>query len=105
LSRACTQPISENIARGNEKDSHNIAKHWFRTTYTIYLKDSNIKYQLAAPGQHRINAAKRAIRTFKNHFIAGLCIVDDNFPINLWDRLLPQALVTINLLQGSAKQA
>jgi hypothetical protein len=68
-----------------------------------YLKDSNIKYQLAAPGQHRINAAERAIRTFKNHFIAGLCSVDDDFPINLWDRLLPQALVTINLLRGSRR--
>jgi hypothetical protein len=66
-----------------------------------YLKQNNINYQLAAPGQHRVNAAKRAIRTFKNHFIAGLCSVDDDFPINLWDRLLPQALLTINLLRGS----
>jgi hypothetical protein len=66
-----------------------------------YFNHHQIKYQLAAPGQHRTNAAERAIRTFKNHFIAGLCSIDDNFPINLWDRLLPQAIITINLLRGS----
>ena len=29
-----------------------------------YMINNNIKYQLAAPGQHRTNAAERAIRTF-----------------------------------------
>jgi hypothetical protein len=32
-----------------------------------YLNTNHIKYQLAPPGQHRTNAAERAIRTFKNH--------------------------------------
>jgi hypothetical protein len=53
------------------------------------------------PGIHRRNAAERAIRTFKNHFIAALCSVDKNFPIHLWDQLLPQAEITLNLLRGS----
>ena len=66
-----------------------------------YLQSSNIKYQLAAPGQHRTNAAERAIRTFKNLFIAGLCSTDNEFPIHLWDRLLAQAIITINLMRGS----
>jgi hypothetical protein len=30
-----------------------------------------------------------------------LCSVDRDFPIHLWDRLLPQALLTLNLLRGS----
>ena len=38
---------------------------------------------------------------FKNHFIAGLCSTDANFPLKLWDHLLPQALITLNLLRGS----
>jgi hypothetical protein len=38
---------------------------------------------------------------FKNHFIAGLCSTDKNFPMYLWDRLLPQAILTLNLLRGS----
>ncbi|KAI2497587.1 hypothetical protein MHU86_16893 [Fragilaria crotonensis] len=40
-------------------------------------------------------------RTFKNHFISGLCSVDKNFPLHLWDKLLPQAELTLNLLRGS----
>jgi hypothetical protein len=50
---------------------------------------------------HRRNAAERAIRTFKNHFIAGLCSLDKDFPLHLWDRLLLQALLSLNLLCGS----
>jgi hypothetical protein len=50
---------------------------------------------------HRANAAERAIRTFKNHFIAGLCSTDKLFPLNLWDQLLPQAEITLNLLRTS----
>ena len=43
----------------------------------------------------------RSIRKFKNHFIAGLCITDANFTLKVWDHLLPQALITLNLLRGS----
>ncbi len=60
-----------------------------------------IQYQLTPPHIHRINAAERAIRTFKNHFTAGLATVDPNFPIKEWDRLIPQAEITLNLLRSS----
>ena len=66
-----------------------------------FLKEEAIDYQLVPPGVHRRNAAERAIRTFKNHFIAGLCSVDKDFPLHLWDKLLPQAELTLNLLRGS----
>jgi hypothetical protein len=66
-----------------------------------FLRDENIDFQLVPPGLHRRNAAERAIRTFKNHFIAGLSSVDKNFPLHLWDKLLPQAEITLNLLRGS----
>jgi Reverse transcriptase (RNA-dependent DNA polymerase) len=60
-----------------------------------------MQFQLAPPHMHRINAAERAIRTFKNHFVAGLCSTDPNFPLRLWDRLLPQAEITLNLLRAA----
>jgi hypothetical protein len=66
-----------------------------------FLRESDIDFQLVPPRLHRRNAAERAIRTFKNHFIAGLCGVDKNFPLHLWDKLLPQAELTLNLLRGS----
>jgi hypothetical protein len=53
------------------------------------------------PRCHRRNAAERAIRTFKEHFVAGLSYVDPTFPLHLWDSLLPQAEITLNLLWTS----
>jgi hypothetical protein len=50
---------------------------------------------------HRRNAAERAIRSFKDHLIAGLCSTDKSFPMHLWDRLLPQAVITLNMLRTS----
>jgi hypothetical protein len=66
-----------------------------------YLTKQGIYYQLVPPHIHRRNNAERAIQTFKNHFIAGLCSVDQNFPLKLWDKLLPQATITRNLLRKS----
>ena len=66
-----------------------------------YLTKQDIDYQLSPPHIHRRNAAERAIRTFKNHFIAGLCSTDKLFPLHLWDKLLEQATITINLLRQS----
>jgi hypothetical protein len=61
----------------------------------------NCKIQLVSPNNHRQNIAERAIQTFKNHFKAILAGVDDSFPMQLWDNLLPQTVLTLNLLQQS----
>ena len=44
------------------------------------MSENDIQIQLVPPGMHRANAAGRAIRTFKNHLIAGLCTTDPKFP-------------------------
>jgi hypothetical protein len=61
----------------------------------------NCTTQLVPPDNHRRNLAERAIQTFKNHFKSILVGVDDSFPIRLWDRLLPQTILTLNLLRQS----
>jgi hypothetical protein len=66
-----------------------------------YLHQQNITFQLVPPYSHRRNAAERAIRSFKDHLIAGLCSTEKSFPIHLWDRLLPQAVITLNMLRTS----
>ena len=66
-----------------------------------YLSQQDIAYQLTPPYIHRRNAAERAIRTFKNHFIAGLSSTDPTFPLKLWDKLIPQAAITLNLMRSS----
>jgi hypothetical protein len=67
----------------------------------IFFTANDVEYQLVPPHCHRRNAAERAIRTFKEHFVAGLSSVDPTFPLHLWDRLLPQAEITLNLLRTS----
>jgi len=67
-----------------------------------YLRSNHIDHQYVAVHQHRPNAAERAIRTFKNHFIAILCSCDPSFPLHLWDHLLEQATITLNLLRTSS---
>jgi hypothetical protein len=50
---------------------------------------------------HRRNIAEGAIQTFKGHFISVLAGVADSFPINQWVELLPQTVLTLNLLRQS----
>ena len=58
-------------------------------------------FQLVPPNMHRRNAAERAIRTFKAHFISILAGTDPNFPRYLWDLLIPQAEMTLNFLRNA----
>jgi hypothetical protein len=71
------------------------------TALKNFFTINDITYQLVPPHCHRRNAAKSAIRTFKEHFVAGLSSVDPAFPLHLWDRLLPQAEIMLNLLRTS----
>jgi hypothetical protein len=64
--------------------------------------DIQFQFQLSPPHMHRHNAAERAIQTFKAHSIAGLCSVDPNFHLRLWDRLMSQETITLNLLLQSS---
>ena len=66
-----------------------------------FLTDHQVQYQLVPSGMHRRNAAERAIRTFKNHFKSTLATTDRRFPAKLWDQLLRQAEITLNLLRAS----
>eukprot|EP00984_Skeletonema_dohrnii_P002295 scaffold797_cov118-Skeletonema_dohrnii-CCMP3373.AAC.10 len=63
--------------------------------------DYNMTLELVPPYCHRRNVAELAIRNFKAHLLSILAGVDDDFPMSLWDRLLPQAEVTLNLLRQS----
>jgi hypothetical protein len=66
-----------------------------------YFTEQDMTYQLVSPHCHRRNTAERAIGTFNKHFVAGLASVDPYLPMHLWDRLLPQAEMSLNLLRTS----
>ena len=74
----------------------NEASKEYRRTIT---DDWKATYQLVPPNVHRANTAERAIQTFKAHFLSILAGIDISFPNYLWDKLLPQTELTLNLLR------
>jgi hypothetical protein len=59
----------------------------------------NTKFQLVPPHMHCQNQAERTICAFKVHSLAVLAITNSAFPPYFLDLLLPQAELTLNLLQ------
>ena len=73
----------------------------YNEDYTVLknlLQKRRTLLQLAPPHSHRRNAAEPAIRTFRNHFMAGLASVDNFFAMYLWCPIVELARITINLL-------
>ena len=50
-----------------------------------FLTKNECNLQLVEPHNHQVNAAERAIQTWKDAFIAALATTDCNFPVQLWD--------------------
>jgi hypothetical protein len=98
--RAYNKLIQELVDRGFKPRLQRIDNECSSALRSL-INQHDIQFQLEPPHMHIRNAAERAIQTFKNHFIAGLCSVDPTFPLRLWDQLLPQATITLNLLRQS----
>jgi hypothetical protein len=56
-------------------------------------------YQLVPPDDHRRNMVKKAIQTFKDHFIRVLSGCAATMPIHLWCQLSPQIKQQLLLLR------
>jgi hypothetical protein len=54
-----------------------------------FLTENDCKLQIVEPHNHRVNAAERAIQTFKAAFIAALATTDSNCGTNLPHRWRP----------------
>jgi hypothetical protein len=65
-----------------------------------FLTKEECQLQLVKPHNHCFNAAKRAIQTFKDGFIVALMTTDRNFPLQSWDKLTPQVINTLNMMQA-----
>ena len=99
--RTTTLKLLDKLDKAGHKPRMHIMDNEASQTLKQALKKHNIDYQLVPPHIHRRNAAERAIQTFKAHFIAGLVSTDPSFPAHEWDRLLPQAELTLNMLRTS----
>ncbi len=63
-----------------------------------FFTEEECKLQLIEPHNHHVNAAEHAIQTFKDAFISALATTDRDFPLQLWDKLMPQVINTLNML-------
>jgi hypothetical protein len=52
-----------------------------------YLYEKEISFQLVPPYSNLHNAEECAIRSFKDHLIAGLCSTYKSLPMHLWYRV------------------
>jgi uncharacterized protein YgfB (UPF0149 family) len=64
-----------------------------------YIKSTGADIQLVNPDDHWVNAAERAIQTWKNHWISGMGTLDPNCPMQLWCQFIEQGQDTLNLLR------
>ena len=60
-----------------------------------------MQLELVPPGTHCRNISEVAIRNFKSNLLSVLAGTAQDFLPSLWDRLLPQSEITINLLRQS----
>ena len=65
------------------------------------IRANGCRVEKTPADMHRRNIAERAIQTYKGHFIATLAGVSDDFPIHQWHELVPQIVLTLNLLRQS----
>jgi hypothetical protein len=63
-----------------------------------FIVVEQVKIQYTPPDMHCTNPAKRAVRTWKNHFTAGIPGIPSLFPITNWCQLTPQSNMTLNMM-------
>jgi len=66
-----------------------------------FLTKKECDIQLVEPNNKRLNAAERAIQTWKDAMISALATTDSDFPLQLWDKLTPQVQDCVNLMRAS----
>jgi hypothetical protein len=73
----------ENLAAKGFKPKLNVMDNQAMKHIKQFLNKNKCKLQLVEPHNHKVNAAERAIQTFKDAFIVALATTDSNFPLQL----------------------
>jgi hypothetical protein len=66
-----------------------------------WVKNESMELELTPVSIHRRNKAERAIRTWKEHFIATLATTDATCPLFLWEDFIEQSELTLNSMRAS----
>ena len=92
------------ITKRRLKPCFNIINNLASKVIKIYPREEKTQMKLVKPHNQQFIAEERAIKTFKNRFIAGLSIEEERFPTILWSYLIGQAHDPLNLLRASRFQ-
>ncbi len=65
------------------------------------IRENGCRVELTPADIHRRNIAEQGIQTYKGHFIATMAGVSNDFPIHQWHELVPQIVLTLDLLRQS----
>jgi hypothetical protein len=98
--QAFTKVISI-LKSGGYHPALNVMNSKCSTAVEKFIRSKAINIQLLPPHNHWANAAKRAIVTFKEHFIAALATINMLCPLQLWDEFPLQVELTFNMLHFS----
>ena len=64
-----------------------------------FIADNNASHQYTPPDMHRTNPAERAIRTWKNHFVAIRAGTPSTYRLSNWCKDLEQTDITLNMMR------
>ena len=62
------------------------------------IRVNEMTYELIASDNYWRNIAEKVIQTAKSHVILVPCGYNPNFPMHLWNLLIPQMEIQLNLL-------
>ena len=98
---AAFQDIYNYLTEKGLKPKLNVMDNKCSKAVQTFIKSTGADIQLVNPDDHRVNAAERAIQTWKNHWIAGMGTLDPKCPIQLWCQFIEQGQDTLNMLRVS----
>ena len=69
--------------------------------HTAMIEGLDVTIRFVPRCNHQCSLAGRATKSYRNHFKEGLSGAGPSFPLTLWDALVKEANITINLLGNS----
>ena len=96
---AAFEDVLEELEEKGWKPRLNVMDNECSKAVEKFIRKQDMDVQLVTADNHRANAAERAVCTVKEHTISGLCTIDPNCPLQLWDEFLTQVQDTLNMLR------
>ena len=92
-----TSVYTELETAGHKPKPHVLENECSRAVQNFLIKKGTARQNVEARN-HRVNTAEPAVKTAKYHIIAYVSMLNQQCPIQLWSKILPQMQDTLNML-------